>query len=241
MSCWGVASGAPPGTTSGTPPGITVRRRARHPRPSTIEGQMMDEALTRLGMPVPDSALARRARELIGDVAAPVLVNHSVRVYAWAVELARHDRLQFDPEILYVSAMLHDIGLVPAYDLGGCYEVDGAIAAEQLVSEVGEPKARARAIYDAIALHNDETLPPDPAAEVVLLWDAAGTDVTGNRFADIRPAIIPGLLAAYPRVDLKRQFSALLVDQASRKPTCPATEMIAAGILEEIVHAPFDG
>ena len=121
---------------------------------------MMDEALTRLGMPVPDSALARRARELITDVAAPFLVNHSVRVYAWAVELARHDRLQFDPEILYVSAMLHDIGLVPAYDLGGCYEVDGAIAAERLVGEAGEPEARARAIYDVIALHNRR----DPAA-----------------------------------------------------------------------------
>jgi hypothetical protein len=56
----------------------------------------MDEALTRLGMPVPDSTLARRARELITEVAAPSLVNHSVRVYAWAVELAGHDRLRFD-------------------------------------------------------------------------------------------------------------------------------------------------
>jgi len=200
----------------------------------------MDEALTRLGITIPDSALARRARELIADVAVPVLVNHSVRVYAWAVELARHDRLEFDPEILYVAAMLHDIGLVPAYDLGGCYEVDGAIAAERLVGEAGEPEARARAIYDVIALHNDETLPLDAAAEVVLLWDSAGTDVTGNRYADVRPAIIPELLGAYPRLDFKRAFTALLVDQASRKPKCPAVEMIAAGILEEIAQAPFE-
>jgi hypothetical protein len=201
---------------------------------------MMDEALTRLGMPVPDSALARRARELIADVAAPFLVNHSVRSYAWAVELARHDRLQFDPEILYVSAILHDIGLVPAYDLGGCYEVDGAIAAERLVGEAGEPEARARAIYDVIALHNLETLPPDPASEVVLLWDSTGIDVTGDRFADVRPAIIPGLLAAYPRVDFKREFTALFGDQASNKPTCRAAEMVATGMLEEIAQAPFD-
>jgi hypothetical protein len=200
----------------------------------------MDEALTGLDMPVPDSALARQARELVTNAAPPVFVNHSVRCYAWAVELARHDGLQFDPEILYVSAMLHDIGLVPAYDLGGCYEVDGAIAAERLVREAGGPEARARAVYDVIALHNDETLPPDPASEVVLLWDSAGTDVTGHRFADVRPAIIPGLLAAYPRGDFKREFTARLVDQASRKPTCPAVEMISAGILEEIAQAPFD-
>lgn len=200
----------------------------------------MDEALTGLGMPVPDSALARRARELIADVAALFLVNHSVRSYAWAVELARHDRLQFDPEILYVSAMLHDLGLVPAYDLGGCFEVDGAIAAERLASEAGEPQARARAIYDVIALHMVERLPPDPASEVVLLWDSTGIDVTGDRFGDVRPAIVPGLLGAYPRVDFKREFSARFVDQASRKPTCRAAEMVATGMLEEIAQAPFD-
>jgi hypothetical protein len=202
--------------------------------------QIMDEALTRLGITIPDSALARRARELIADVAVPVLVNHSVRVYAWAVELARHDRLQFDPEILYASAMLHDIGLVPAYDLGGCYEVDGAIAARRLADEAGGSKARARVIYDVIALHNDETLPPDPASEVVLLWESAGTDVTGHRFDDVQPAIIAGVISAYPRLEFKRAFTALLVDQASRKPTCPAAEMIAAGILDEIAQAPFE-
>jgi HD domain len=162
---------------------------------------MTDEPLTRLGMPVPDSTLATQARELIADVAAPFLVNHSVRSYAWAVELARHDELQFDPEILYVSAMLHDIGLVPAFDLGGCYEVDGAIAAERLAREAGEPEERIRAIYDVIALHNNETLPPDSASEVVLLWDSTGIDVTGDRLTDVRWAIIPGLLAAYPRLD----------------------------------------
>ena len=200
----------------------------------------MDVALTPLGMPVPDSALARRARDVITQVAPPSLVNHSVRVYAWAIELARHDKLQFDPEILYVSAMLHDIGLVPPYDLGGCYEADGAIAAERLARGAGAPDERARVIHDAIALHNDEELPPDAAAEVVLLWDAAGVDVTGERFADIRPAIMPEVLAAYPRVDLKREFTALLMDQASRKPSCPAAAMIAAGILEEIEQAPFE-
>jgi len=201
---------------------------------------MTDESLAGLGMPVPDSALARRARELIADVAEPFLVNHSVRSYAWAVELARHDDVQFDPEILYVSAVLHDIGLVAAYDLGGCFEVDGAIAAEQLARDAGQPDDRARAIYDVIALHMIEDLPPDPAPEVVLLWDSTGTDVTGYRFTDVRPAIIPGLLAAYPRLTFKRDFAAAFVDQASRKPHCRVAEMVNTGKLEAIAQAPFD-
>ena len=53
-----------------------------------------DELLRRIGIPVPDSAFSLAARELIATVAPPYLVNHSVRAYAWAVELARHDGLQ---------------------------------------------------------------------------------------------------------------------------------------------------
>ena len=201
---------------------------------------MTDAPLAELGFPVPDSAFARQARELIEIAAPPFVVNHSVRSYAWAVELARHDHLQFDAEILFVAALLHDLGLVPQFDIGGCFEIDGAIAAEAFARQAGQPEDRTRAIYDVIALHMLETLPPDPATEVVLLWDSTGTDVTGYRFADIKPAIIPGLLAAYPRLDFKREFGALFVDQATRKPTCRVAEMIATGKLEAIAAAPYD-
>ena len=200
----------------------------------------MDAALARLGMPVPDTALAGTARDLIAGVAGPWLVNHSFRSYAWAVELARHDRRRFDPEILYVAAMLHDIGLVPTYDLGGSFEVDSAIAAERFVLEAGQPVPRARAIYDAIALHNNDALPPDPAPEVVLLWDSTGVDVTGERFDDVRAALVPELIAAYPRLDFKRDFATHFADQARRKPTSRAAAMVAAGMLDAIALAPFE-
>lgn len=205
-----------------------------------IIGAMDDASLAALGMPVPDSAIAGQARELITTVAPPFLVNHSVRAYAWAVELARHDALDFDPEILYVSAMLHDIGLVPAYDIGGCFETDGAIAAERFALDQGASAKRARAIYDVIELHMADDLPEDPAAEVVLLWDSTGTDVTGYRFADVRRAIVPDVLAAYPRLDFKREFGALFADQAARKPACSVARMMASGKLEAINRAPYD-
>ena len=200
----------------------------------------LEAPLRALGMPVPDSAFARRARELITDVAPPYLVNHSVRSYAWAVELAWHDELAFDPEILYVSAALHDIGLVRGYDIGGGYEIDGAIAAQRFAEAEGQAPARTRAIYDVIALHNDAEMPPDPAAEVVLLWDSTGVDVSGDRFADVRQEAAPAVLAAYPRLDFKREFAAAFADQAARKPTSKAAEMARAGMLQAIADAPFD-
>lgn len=201
---------------------------------------MDDAALRSLGMPVPDLAVAQQARELITTVAPPFLVNHSVRAYAWGVELARHDRRHFDLEILYVSAILHDIGLLAEYDTGACFETDGAIAAERFALEHGAPPDRAQAIYDVIELHMADDLPPDPPSEVVLLWDSTGTDVTGYRYADVRRAIVPPVLAAYPRLDFKRDFGAMFADQAARKPTCTVARMVASGKLEAINRAPYD-
>ena len=201
---------------------------------------MPEPALLAIGVPVPDSAFGGAARELISDVAPPYLVNHSLRAYAWAAELARHDGLAFDEEILYVAALLHDIGLVPAYDLGGCFETDGAIAAETFSLQQGAPPERARAIYDVIDLHMLAEAPPGSTHEVVLLNDSTGTDVTGYRFADVRPEAVAPILAAYPRLDFKRDFSAAFVDQATRKPTCRVAEMVRTGKLEAIANAPFE-
>lgn len=201
---------------------------------------MRDAIEAGVAIPAPDSAFARAAGEQIADVAPAFLVNHSVRAYAWAVELARHDGVQFDREILYVSAMLHDIGLVPVYDLGGCFERDGAIEAERISLEHGQPAERARAIYDVIDLHMLAEAPPGSSNEVVLLNDSTGTDVTGYRIGDVRREAVERILAAYPRLDFKREFAALFRDQAARKPRCRVAEMVRTGKLAAIANAPFD-
>jgi hypothetical protein len=201
---------------------------------------ILEGRLPAIGIEVPDSSFSRAARELIATVVPPYLVNHSVRAYAWAVELARHDGFRFDQEILYVSAILHDIGLVPAYDLGGCFERDGAIGAERFSLEHLQPPAKVRAIFDVIDLHQLDETPPGSTNEVVLLNHSTGTDVTGYRYDDIRPEVIGPVLAAYPRLEFKRDFATAFRDQAARKPACIAAEMVRTGMLEEIANAPFD-
>jgi hypothetical protein len=197
------------------------------------------QALRTLGIPVPDSAIARRAEELIGETEPAFLANHSIRAYAWAVELAMHDDLSFDTEILYVSAVLHDIGLVPAYDIGGCFEIDGALAARTFALEHGQPPDRATAVHDAIVRHMSDPA-PGHTNEDNLLSEATGTDVTGWRIGDVRLGSIASVLAAYPRLEFKRDFAAAFVDQARRKPTCIVAAMVASGKVEAIAKAPFE-
>lgn len=190
-------------------------------------------------MPVPDSSVAKRARELIGDREPPFLVNHSIRSYAWAVALASVDHLEFDPEILYVAALLHDIGLVPEFDKGGCFEFDGAEFGEGLGLELGLGEGPARAVRAAIELHMAAVLPPEARAEDLLLSDSTGVDVRGRRLDEIPPSLVPKVVEAFPRLHFKREFSRLFVDQA-RKPGCRAAEMVAAGMLGQIQAAPFE-
>ena len=197
-------------------------------------------ALSALGIPVPASAAATKARNLIESAAPPFLVNHSVRSYAWAVALAEHDRTEFDPEVLYIAALLHDVGLISRFDSGGCFEEDGALAAERLVLDAGWPVSRGRAVRDAIRLHMALDLPDDASQETRLLWDSTGVDVTGYRFADLPDALVRDVIEAYPRLDFKRAFAAQFEDQAARKPACRAAEMVLAGMIDTIHSAPFE-
>jgi HD superfamily phosphodiesterase len=190
-------------------------------------------------MPVPDSEVARRARELIGDTEPAFLVNHSIRSYAWAIALAPVDHLEFDSEVLYLAALLHDIGLVPAFDTGGCFEIEGAGYAEQIALEAGLPDGPARAVRDAIALHMAAVVPPEARAESLLLSDSTGVDVRGRRLEEIPTTLVPRVIEAFPRLEFKREFSQLFADQAARKPRCRAAEMVAAGMLPQIASAPF--
>jgi hypothetical protein len=190
-------------------------------------------------MPVPDSPIARRASELIGDSEPAFLVNHSIRSYAFAVGLASVDRIEFDPEVLYVAALLHDIGLVPEFDAGGCFELDGADYAERLALETGLPEGAAGAIHEAIVLHMAADVPPEARSESRLLAESTGTDVRGHRLDELPATLPPRILEAFPRLDFKREFSARFVDQATRKPGCRVAEMVGAGWLARIDAAPF--
>src|SRR5690349_6809828 len=94
------------------------------------------------GIAVPDSALAREATELLRDVASDLLYAHSQRVFLWGALQGERLGLDYDPELLYVGAMFHDIGLLDGHrSADERFEVDGANAARAFLERHGLPEA----------------------------------------------------------------------------------------------------
>src|SRR6201993_4395160 len=92
------------------------------------------EAALISGVTIPDSKLAREATELVRDTEPPLLFNHSTRVYYFGSLAGKKRGLKFDPEMLYVGAMFHDMGLTPRYrSKADRFEVDSANTARNFL------------------------------------------------------------------------------------------------------------
>src|SRR3954466_6421782 len=109
---------------------------------------------------IPDSLLAKEAAEILREHSTELLIHHSMRVYLFAVEQGRQRKLRFDPELLYVAAAFHDLGLVQKFSSQDeRFEVDGANAARQFLSAHDIPEDQVQTVWEAIALHTTPGIP----------------------------------------------------------------------------------
>src|ERR1700710_16194 len=114
----------------------------------------------RLPITIPDSRPARDATDLIRSVESDLLYNHSLRVYAFGSLAGDRKGLRYDPELLYIGAMFHDIGLVEGHrSVHDRFEVDGANAARKFLAGHGVTGDALRIVWDAIALHTTPGIP----------------------------------------------------------------------------------
>jgi hypothetical protein len=188
----------------------------------------------------PDSGLAQQAEDLLRSVAPPFLANHSFRSHFFAVALADRDGVRFDEELLYIAALMHDIGLVEEFDTGRCFEEDSADAAARLAEQEEWEAERRERLAEAIRLHVATDIALDDGSEAYLLWHSTGLDVGGHRHGELTAAEVRGVLDAYPRLDFKEGFLGLIADQAMRKPACWAAEAMGRGLAARIAAAPFE-
>jgi hypothetical protein len=168
---------------------------------------------------VPDSRLAREATELIRSVESDLLYNHSLRVYAFGALQGERQGLSFDPELLYIGAMFHDIGLVEGHrSAHDRFEVDGANAAREFLAARGFTGEGLRIVWDAIALHTTPGIPQHKEPEVALVTAGVELDVLGLGYDDVSADDREAVLAAYPRVDFKESIIQAFADGLAHRP-----------------------
>jgi hypothetical protein len=159
------------------------------------------------GIKIPNSALASDATAFVRDTESDLLYDHSMRVFVFGSLQGQRRGLAYDPELLYVGAMFHDIGLVEGHrSEHDRFEVDGANAARDFLTQRGIPAEEVRVVWDAIALHTTPGIPQHKEPEVALVTAGVELDVLGLGYDDITEAQREEVLSALPRVDFKNQI-----------------------------------
>jgi hypothetical protein len=171
------------------------------------------------GVKIPDSKIAREAAELVRQHESEMLFNHSVRVYVFGAMKGIRQKLKFDPELLYVASLFHDMGLIEAYETETKrFEVDGADAAREFLKSHGIADPKADLVWEAIALHATPGISQYMRPEIALTQSGVLMDVVGAGFDEYTPEQRDGVLAAYPRRDFKHEFIQLQTHSALKKP-----------------------
>jgi hypothetical protein len=152
------------------------------------------------GVTLPDSKLAREVTELVRDTAAPLLFNHSSRVYYFGALAGKRRGLRFDPELLYVGAMFHDMGLTARHGSANeRFEVDGANAARDFLRRHGIAQQDIDVVWTAIALHTTPGIPQHMHPVIALVTAGVEMDVLGLSYAEFGAAEREAVVRAHPR------------------------------------------
>jgi hypothetical protein len=137
------------------------------------------------GITIPNSKMAREVTELVRDTENSLLFNHSSRVHYFSAATGKRKGLTFDPELLYVSAMFHDLGLTPKHSSAtDRFEVDGANAARDFLRQHQIYQQDIDTVWTSIALHTTPDIPQYMHPVVAPLTNGVEMDVLGIAYSE---------------------------------------------------------
>jgi hypothetical protein len=184
---------------------------------------------------IPDSKLVTEATELVRDLTNDLIYHHSRRVFLFGSLQGRALGLKHDPEMLYVGAMFHDLGLTPTYrDSMQRFEIDGADAAADFLRQRGVGEPQADAVWTAIALHTTPEVPYHMAPEIALVTAGVETDVLGIALDRISAEARAEVVAAHPRPDFKNRILRAFTEGFEHRPDS-TFGTVNADVLEHFV------
>jgi len=178
----------------------------------------MTRPVTIGGIDAPDSELTRKAASLVERVHSQSMLHHVHRTWWFAEFLGRKRGLKYDRELVYLSSVMHDLGLTEEFNAEDRFEVDGADAARRFLKESGYADSKAQQVWEAIALHSSLGVADKLAPETCLVCLGAHVDVFGINIEEITPSLIDETIGRYPRLGFKNAFQQAIAEVAKKKP-----------------------
>ena len=128
--------------------------------------------------------------------------------------------LKFDPELLYIGAIFHDMGLTPQYSSkADRFEVDGANSARAFLRKHNISQQEIDLVWTAIALHTTPGIPQYMHPIVALVTAGVEMDVLGIGYSDFAEADREAVVRAYPRTEhFKEDIIQSFYDGIKHKP-----------------------
>jgi HD domain len=196
---------------------------------------MFTSGQTVAGVTIPDTKITRDATELVRESTTDLIYHHSRRVFLFGSLQGRNRELSFDPELLYIGAMFHDLGLNEQFRSSGRrFEVDSAGEARRFLQGHGVPEDSIRRVWTAIALHTTPGIPKFMEPEVALVSAGVEYDVLGIGYHDIGGADRAEITALHPRPDFKRNILQAFTVGIAPKPETTFGN-VKADVLERFV------
>ncbi|MGW1365338.1 HD domain-containing protein [Streptomyces chartreusis] len=185
----------------------------------------------------PATELTKASYTYLTEIAAPYVVNHSLRSYYFSRVVAENRGLtpsqDYDDELVFLSCALHDLGLTEQGNGNQRFEVDGADLAVKFLEGYGLDAARAEVVWDAIALHTSPGIADRKRHEIALAHQGISVDIFGFGREMVPDGLGQSLYAAYPRLELGRQLGDTVAAQASANPRKAPPFTFPAGVLAE--------
>lgn len=171
------------------------------------------------GIPIPDTKLVRAATDLVRGATDDLLFDHSRRVFLFGSLQGKRLGYHFDPELLYVGALFHDLGLTTTYRTDNLrFEVDSANTAKSFLLDQGLSEADAMKVWTAVALHTTPGVPEFMDPEIALVTAGVETDVLGIDYRALDQTDIDAVTAAHPRRDFKNRILAAFTEGNQHRP-----------------------
>jgi hypothetical protein len=127
-------------------------------------------------------------------------------------------QFDYDDELVFLSCMLHDLGVTEHGNGDQRFEVDGADAAARFLRDHGVPEARVSTVWQAIALHTSAGLAHRFGTEQAITHFGIGADIVGTDKHLLPAGFADRVHASWPRHDLGYALAELIADQIEANP-----------------------